>query len=190
LKDLGESIAKLSQDGEKEWDQYVDATLFAYRTKTHKMTGYSPFYLIYGRQATLPVELKIPSGRTENDNVEDILMERLYQIIETLEEDRQEVLSRVQREQQKQKSRHDQKGLSEKLKIGDKVLVERTWLKTNFSSKLENKWTGPYFVHEIAGDNIYKLRTMEGQKVKNVIHGNRLKLYRERRMEPRLVIEA
>src|SRR5947207_14574730 len=69
---LGESIAKLSQDGEKEWDQYVDATLFAYRTKTHKTTGYSPFYLIYGRQTTLPVELKIPSGRTENDNVEDI----------------------------------------------------------------------------------------------------------------------
>ena len=78
------------------------------------------------------------------------------------------------------------KGLSEKLRIGDKVLVERTWLKTNFSSKLENKWTGPYFVHEIAGDNIYKLRTMEGQKVKNVVHGNRLKLYRERRMEPLL----
>ena len=72
---LGESIAKLSQDGEKEWDQYVDATLFAYRTKTHKMIGYSPFYLIYGRQATLPVELKIPSGQTENDNVEDVLME-------------------------------------------------------------------------------------------------------------------
>ena len=112
-------------------------------------------------------------------------MERLYQIIETLEEDRQEVLSRVQKEQQKQKSR-----LSEKLKIEDKVLVERTWLKTNFSSKLENKWTGPYFVHEIAGDNVYKLRTMEGQKVKNVVHGNRLKLYRERRMEPRVEIEA
>jgi len=44
----------------------------------------------------LPVELKIPSGRTENDNVEDILMERLYQIIEMLEKDRQEVLIRVQ----------------------------------------------------------------------------------------------
>ena len=187
---LGESIAKLSQDGEREWDQYVDATLFAYRTKTHKTTGYSPFYLIYGRQATLPVELKIPSGRIETDNVEDVLMERLYQIIETLEEDRQEVISRVQKEQQKQKSRYDQNGLSEKLKIGDKVLVERTWLKTNFSSKLENKWTGPYFVHEIAGDNVYKLRTMEGQKVKNVVHGNRLKLYKERRMEPRIEIEA
>ena len=66
-------------------------------------------------------------------------MERFYQIIETLEDDRQEVISRVQKEQQKQKSRHNQKGLSEKLKIGDKILVERIWLKTNFSSKLENK---------------------------------------------------
>ena len=84
---LGESIAKLSQDGEKEWDQYVDMTLFAYRSKTHKITEYSPFYLIYGRQATLPVELKIPSSRIETDNVE-VLMERFYQIIETLEEDR------------------------------------------------------------------------------------------------------
>ena len=63
-------------------------------------------------------------------------------------------------------------------------------LKTNFSSKLENKWTGPYFVHEIAGDNVYKLRTMEGQKVKNVAHGNRLKLYKEKRMEPHIEIEA
>ena len=89
----------------------MDVTLFVYRSKTHKTTGYSPFYLIYGRQVTLPIELKIPSGRTETNNVEDVLIERLYQIIETLEEDRQEVLSRVQKEQQKQKSRYDQKGL-------------------------------------------------------------------------------
>ena len=103
----------------------MDVTLFAYRLKTHKTTGYSPFYLIYGRQAILPVELKIPSGRIETDNVEDVLMERLPNNRDARERPA-EVLSRVQKEQQKQKSRHDQKGLSEKLKIGDKVLVEQT----------------------------------------------------------------
>ena len=72
---LRESIAKLSQDGKREQDQYVDTTLFVYRSKTHKITGYSPFYLIYKRQVTLPVELKIPSGRAETNNVEDVLME-------------------------------------------------------------------------------------------------------------------
>jgi len=44
--------------------------------------------------------------------------------------------------------------------------------KTNFLSKLKNKLTGPYFVHEIAGDNVYKLRTMEKQKVKNIVNEN------------------
>ena len=121
---LGESLAKLAQDGEKDWDQYVEATLFAYRTKVHKTTGHTPFYLVYGRQATLPVELIIPSGKMEAEKTEGNLMNRLYQIIETLEEDRHEVVARVQKDQQKQKSRHDQKGISTQLNIGEKVLVE------------------------------------------------------------------
>ena len=50
-----------------------------------------------------------------------------------------DVVMKIQEEQQKQKNRHDQQKLSEPLKINDKVLVERTWLKTNFSSKLEDK---------------------------------------------------
>ena len=68
--------------------------------------------------------------------------------------------------------------------------MKRTWLKTNFSSKLEDKWTGPYFVHEVVGDNVYKLRTMEGKKVKNVVHENRLKLYKERTLIPNIVIDS
>ena len=85
------------------------------------------------------MKLKIPSGKIEADNVEDVLIEWLYQIIETLEKGCQEVVFQVQKEQQKQKSQYNQKGLPEKLKIGDKVLVECMWLKTNFSSKLKNK---------------------------------------------------
>ena len=141
---------------------------------------------MYGHQAILPVELKIPSGKGEI--TEDVLMERLFHLIDTLEEDRQETLQRVQYEQEKQKSRYNQQNISKPLQIGDKVLVEHTWLKTNFSSKLEDKWTGPYFVHEVVGDNVYKLRTMDGKRVKNVVHGNRLKIYKEKMVEPYIII--
>ena len=48
---------------------------------------------MYGRQATLPVELKIPCG--EKEITKDILMERLYTIIDTLEKDRHEVVERI-----------------------------------------------------------------------------------------------
>ena len=58
------------------------------------------------------------------------------------------------------------------MNIGDKVLVECTWLKTNFSAKLEKKWIEPYFIHNVLKDNIYKLKILEERLVKNVIHGN------------------
>ena len=62
---LGECIAKLVQDNEKEWDQLVSSVLIAYRTKQHKTTGRTPFYLVYGREATLPLDLKIPAHINE-----------------------------------------------------------------------------------------------------------------------------
>ncbi|GBB98469.1 hypothetical protein RclHR1_32370002 [Rhizophagus clarus] len=96
---LEECIAKLVNSENKEWDQLVDATLFAYRTKKHSITE---------------KDEQIP------------LLARLYQLIENLETDRQEVIDIIDREQQKQKERYDQQRISVKLKIGDKVLVERT----------------------------------------------------------------
>ena len=76
----------------------------------------------------------------------------------------------------------------EKLKIGDKVLVKKTWLKTNFLAKLDDKWMGPYYIHNVLQDNVYKLQTLEGQLVKNVIHGNRLKLYKKKQWKLSLIV--
>ena len=184
---LGECVAKLVNDNNREWDQFVDAVLLAYRTKRHKTTSKTPFYLVYGREATLPLDLKIPSNMKENED--DPMLERLYQLIIELEDTHIEVSQRIEREQQKQKQVYDQQGISEKLKIGDQVLVERTWLKNNFSAKLENKWIGPYYVHNALKDNVYKLRILDGKLVKNVIHGNRLKLYHQEKLEPIVIIE-
>ena len=167
---LGECIAKLANSEEKEWDQLLEAIFFAYRTKRHATTGQMPFYLIYERQATLPIDLKI-IGKIEQGEGNPLL-KRLYNLIDQLENDRQIVRDRIEKEQHQQKLRHDQQGISEKLKIGDKVLVERTWLKTNFSAKLEDKWIGPYFIHEVLKDNVYKLRTLERHLDRNLVHGN------------------
>jgi hypothetical protein len=184
---IGECLAKLVADKEKEWDEYVESVLFAYRTMKHNTTGYTPFYLLYGRQAKLPIELRIPTELSDDKNIKDALMERLFKIINQLENDRQIALNQIKVDQQKQKDRHDIGATFEKFKIGDKVLVERTWLKTNFSAKLEERWMGPYFIHEVRGKN-YKLRNMDGRLVKNVIHSDRLKLYYENILVPQILI--
>ena len=46
---------------------------------------------------------------------------------------------------------------------------QNEWLKNNFSTKLENKWIGPYYIHNVLKDNVYKLRTLDSKSVKNVM---------------------
>ena len=75
------------------------------------------------------------------------------------------------------------------MKIGNKVLVHRTDLQNNMSAKLQEKWIGPYFIHQVLENNVYKLRNMDGKLVKNLINGNRLKLYKESEVTPMVLIE-
>ena len=43
---------------------YLPTALFAARTSVHGPTGYTPFYMVYGREAVLPVETRYPLWRT------------------------------------------------------------------------------------------------------------------------------
>ena len=40
-----------------DWDQCIRRVCLAYNSSVHASTGYSPFYLMYGRQVNLPVDL-------------------------------------------------------------------------------------------------------------------------------------
>jgi hypothetical protein len=92
--------------------------------KKHKTTGKTSFYLVYGREIILPIDLKIPYQ--VNQVVKDPMQERIYQLIIELEEERNTISQKIEKEQFKQKQNYDKQGISEKLKIGDQVLVERT----------------------------------------------------------------
>ena len=184
---IGECIAKLLTDKEKEWDEYIDAVLLAYRTMKHEATGFTPFQLLYGRQAKLPVDLKITIYQKTPINYDEALIKRTCEIINKMNNEQIKARENIEKGQEQQKSRH--KGKSTKLKIGDKVLVHRTNLQTNFSTKLEEKWIGPYYIHDVLPRNVYRLRNLDGKLVKNVIHGNRLKLFYEQNLTPIVLIE-
>ena len=45
----------------KEWHEMLPFSLNGYRTSAQTSTGTTPFSLVYGMEAILPVEVKIPS---------------------------------------------------------------------------------------------------------------------------------
>ena len=53
-------LQKLTIAHEQEWDTFIPAALFAYRTNQNATTKHEPFFLTYEQNARLPIELKIP----------------------------------------------------------------------------------------------------------------------------------
>jgi len=185
---IGECLGKLLSDKEKEWDEYVHAVLMAYRTTKHETTKFTPFQLLYGRQAKLPVELKVVTFREPDMTYEEALRQRTIDIMGKMYRDQNQALDNIEKGQDKLK-RKVNKRTSKKLKIGDKVLVHRTDLQNNMSAKLQEKWVGPYYIHDVLEGTTYKLRNIRGKLIKGVIHGNRLKKYLEQELTPTIIIE-
>ncbi len=45
----------------EKWDRFLDSAVFSLRVRTHSVTGFSPFYLLYGKNARLPGD-RLPEG--------------------------------------------------------------------------------------------------------------------------------
>jgi len=50
-------LKKLSVEKTIQWDRYIDPALFAYRSCIHRVTGFSPFELLYGRTVKGPMNI-------------------------------------------------------------------------------------------------------------------------------------
>ena len=173
---LCESLAKLS-DKTNDWDLMIAPTLFAYRTSKQATTKIEPFYLVYGRSAKLPVDFETNS---DTDDTPETLINRVSQLIDDLPQIRQQAQQQIKTVQVKQKLRHDKKLKKEiNFKIGDKVLYYLAANATSYSGKLNPKWKGPYYIHNVLPNGAYKLSEMDGRILRTPTNGNLLKLYYE-----------
>lgn len=177
---LCEALAKFANENKDDWDLYISSVLFAYRTRKHNTTRHEPFYLMYGRDVVLPIEFSIttPQAELHETDLQEDLIKRVHMITGKMIEDRLVTQDVIHASQEKQKKWHDKDLHAVKFKIGDLVLLYKSQLKGK--QKLQERWSGPYYVHEVLDNGVYKLRTIDGKVLKVPINSERLKLYHQR----------
>ena len=90
------------------WNTFLNAALFAYRTVQNHTTKYTPFKLLYGREAVLPMDLQ-GTNQEINKSTEESLQQHIKYITEDLQNIRINAKENIGKAQQNQRKYHDQK---------------------------------------------------------------------------------
>lgn len=183
---IARALAKLAQENVRTWDKYLAGVLCAYRTTKQSSTKFEPFYLTYGRPARMPIDLP---GLDDQPPPPETVEQRVLHILNRFDPAHVTAAQNVTRAQERQKQRYDTSVQARPFDIGDKVLLRRSQLQNRHDAKLEPYWDGPYYVHNTFQNGTYKLRKLTGELIRAPAHGDRLKLYKQRQLEPPVLPE-
>ena len=138
---LTDMLAKTVEAQGANWDERLPYVLFAYRTSLQQSTLESPFFLLYGRDAQLPLEeVMCPEPTRHPIDLSDYKMELSSSMAEAWEIAR----TSIKKAQRRQKQQHDRKARDPKFVIGDRVFVYMPASKSSQAYKFAKPFEGPY----------------------------------------------
>ncbi|XP_012843350.1 PREDICTED: uncharacterized protein LOC105963488 [Erythranthe guttata] len=128
---------------------------------SRETTGESPFSLVYGSEAVIPVEVGLPSSRIMNFQ-ETAYSMRLREEQDLVMEKQQSARGRMELSKAKINAAYDKKVRPRVFQVGDLVLKQVDALKA--VGKLIEKWEGPYMIVAVLAGGAYRLEDMEGAR--------------------------
>ncbi|XP_057758224.1 uncharacterized protein LOC130978235 [Arachis stenosperma] len=174
---LTEAHEGICDDAKGLWAKLIPEIIWGYNTTIHSTTKETPFRLVYGSDAMIPVEISQSSLRTELADLttQDIARQTELDLIEEL---RSSAAIKHLAMQQHIARRYNQRLQPRSFQIHDLVLRKTEQArKPPAHGKLAANWEGPYRVTKVIGNGAYRLQTLEGKDLPNTWNVSSLKLY-------------
>ena len=156
------------------WDRHVKMACFAYNTSVHASTGYTPFYLMHGYEARLPVDLLCGTPQQENVSHSEYVAKVQKRMGQTFDK----VREKTGQSQLRQKAFYDRRIHGERFNTGDLVWLWNPAVprKKGFNcKKLHRSWQGPFEVIKQLSDVTYRIQHTAKRRQRQVVHFDRLK---------------
>jgi hypothetical protein len=147
------------ENAKHAWVDKLPSVLWSLRTTPNAATQETPFFLVHGVEAVLPVKITHEAPRIAAYD-EMTSTEALQDDVDALDEARDVALARATQYQQSLQNYHSTRVCPRSFVVGDLVLR----LKQDGHGKLESPWVGPYIVIEVIPGGAYRLQDKETGK--------------------------
>ncbi|MDS9995181.1 transposase family protein [Xanthomonas sp. A2111] len=180
---IKDALVKMCGTSAEKWRHYLPLVLFADRITAKRTTGFSPYELVFGQKAVLPVDLEAESYLgVDWDTVkttEELLCARMMQL-EKKEEYLEKAYSRMMKIRNQSVRYWDERlahRLRKPLNPGDMVLVYNRSLESQWGKMFADRWNGPYKIKEQVSGGSYVLEELDGVVLKKRVAADQVKRF-------------
>ena len=173
-KTLAKLLSAFVNEEHTDWDQLLPYVMMAYRSSEHETTGFTPNYMMLGREISVPMDIQFgsPVERTFASDWVNKLRERMEWAHDLA---RANINSAMLR----QKRYHDSKLFWESFEPGDKVFVFFPLTQPGRCRKFRGLWRGPCLVKSKLSDLTYVIKLNTGS-TEYIAHVDNIKGYETR----------
>ncbi|KAK8703732.1 hypothetical protein V6N13_047378 [Hibiscus sabdariffa] len=177
-KNIKRIVAKMTTTY-RDWHEKLPFALLAYRTSVRTSTGATPYSLVYGTEAVLPIEVEIPSLRilleVKLDEAEWV--QARYDQLNLIEEKRLKAICHAQMYQKRMIRAHNKKVRPREFREGDLVLKMILPIEKDSRGKWMPNWKGPYVVTKAFSGGALILAEIDGEELQNPVNSDSVKRY-------------
>ncbi|PHU24421.1 hypothetical protein BC332_09528 [Capsicum chinense] len=163
--------------GYRQWHEKLPFALLGYRTTIRTSTGATPYLLVYGTEAVIPAEVKIPSLRVivEAEIDDDEWVKTRLEHLSLIEEKRVTSVCHGQLYQRRMARAYNKKVRLRNFEVGQLVLRCILPHQVEAKGKFSPNWQGPFVVKKVLPNGALYLTDIEGKMAEMAINADTVK---------------
>ncbi|KAK3737241.1 hypothetical protein QZH41_010870 [Actinostola sp. cb2023] len=164
---MHDRLRTLAPKSKRKWPEFLPELIYAYNCTPHSSTGYSPYYLFFGREPILPIDYMLQSVGQEDGSgcIEEWINEHQNRLDTAFKI----AAEKTEKEALRRRVRNDAKAEVTSLVVGTRVFLRN---RVQGRNKMQDVWdAAPYkVVKQLDSGNTYVLESLDGEESRKTVY--------------------